>query len=267
MKSEENHPQPSSSSSSLPSSPPKFQVPAVPTMVVNKMDAIIVARYAPLVLPQNLNAFPTGDYMKYFPRFNGEGDVTTEEHLASYYSFANNFNIEHSDVWMRVFVQSLDGEVRKWFRGLPVGSIADIDVLDETFLRQWGDKKYYLYYITEFGALKRKNSESVSYFTKIFNKMYNKIPTEIKPTETSAKITFSNAFDVEFSLLPRERRSTTLSLMQEAIVEVEANILAAEKIKNRSDRDKRNKRRMFHLLLMLQQLIQKLKKCLKCSKL
>jgi hypothetical protein len=84
-------------------------------MVVNRMDSIIVARYAPLVLPQVLSAFPTGDYIKYLPRFNGEGDVTVEEHLASFYSFAYNFNIEQSDVWMRVFIQSLDGEVIKWF--------------------------------------------------------------------------------------------------------------------------------------------------------
>jgi hypothetical protein len=71
-------------------------------------------------------------------------------------------------------------------------------------MKLWGDKKDCLYYITEFGALKRKSGESVSYFTKRFNKMLTKIPDEIKPTETSAKITFSNAFDVEFSLLLRE---------------------------------------------------------------
>jgi hypothetical protein len=210
LKFEEAHPQQYVSSTSPPLSPSKAQITVVPTMAnlpnpPNKMDVIIVARYAPLVLPQNLNSFPTRDYMKYLPRFNGEGDVTTEEHLASYYNFADNFNIEHVDVWMRVFVQSLDGEVRKWFRSLPANSIPDIEVLDETFLRQWGDKKYYLYYITEFGSLKRKNGESVSNFTKIFNNMYNKIPVEIKPTETSSKITFSNAFDVEFSLLLRER--------------------------------------------------------------
>jgi hypothetical protein len=52
-----------------------------------------------------------------------------------------------------------------------------------------------LYYITEFGALKRKNGEFVSDFTKRFNKMYSKIPHEIKPAETSAKLTFFNAFD------------------------------------------------------------------------
>ena len=48
------------------------------------MDAIVVARYAPLVLPQPMNALPAGDYLKYIPKFSGEGEVTSEEHLADY---------------------------------------------------------------------------------------------------------------------------------------------------------------------------------------
>jgi hypothetical protein len=68
------------------------------------MEVIITTRYAPLVLPYNLNSFPTGDYMKYFPRYNGEGEVTVEEYLVAFYSFVDNFNIEHEDVWMRLFV-------------------------------------------------------------------------------------------------------------------------------------------------------------------
>jgi hypothetical protein len=86
---------------------------------------------------------------------------------------------------MRFFVQSLDGEVRKWFWGLPPASIEDIDALDEAFMNQWGDRRDYLYYIIEFGALMRKNGESISDFTKRFNKMYGRIPDEIKPTESS----------------------------------------------------------------------------------
>jgi hypothetical protein len=161
----------------------------------NRMDAIVAARYAPLVLPQPMNALPIGDYLKYMPKFTGEEDITAEEHLATFYSYADNLNIENEDVWMRVFVQSLDGEARKWFRSLAPGSIVGIEALDDAFLRHWGDKKDFLYYITEFGALKRKEGESMSYFSKRFNKMYNKIPTEIKPTETSAKITYASAFD------------------------------------------------------------------------
>jgi hypothetical protein len=69
-----------------------------------------------------------------------------------------------------------------------------------------------------------------------------KIPTEIKPTETSAKITYASAFDLEFCLMLRERRSTSLSHMQDASLEVESNILAADKLRGKSDRDRRKGR-------------------------
>jgi hypothetical protein len=204
----------------------------------NRMDAIVAARYAPLVLPQPMNALPAGDYLKYMPKFTGEEDITVEEHLVAFYSYADNLNIENEDVWMRVFVQSLDGEVRKWFRGLTPGSIAGIEALDDVFLRQWGDKKDFMYYITEFGSLKRKEGESVSDFSKRFNKMYNKIPAEIKPTEASAKITYASAFDPDFCLLLRERRATSLAHMQDAALEVESNVLAVDRLRSKADRDR-----------------------------
>ena len=72
--------------------------------------------------------------------------------------------------------------------------------------------------------------------------MYNKIPTEIKSTETSTKITYVSAFDPEFCLLLRERRATSLAHMQDASLEVESNILAVEKIRSKYDRDKRKGR-------------------------
>jgi hypothetical protein len=90
------------------------------------MDAIVAARYAPLLLPQPLNALPPGDYLKYMPKFTREEDVTAEEHLSSFYSYAYNQNIENEDVWMRVFFQSLFGEDRKWFRGMAPSSITSI---------------------------------------------------------------------------------------------------------------------------------------------
>ena len=99
------------------------------------MDAIVAARYAPLILPHPMNPLPVGDYLKYMPKFTGEGDITAKEHLAAFYSYADNLNIGDEDVWMRVFVQSLDGEVRKWFRGLAPRSIAGIEALDNAFLR------------------------------------------------------------------------------------------------------------------------------------
>jgi hypothetical protein len=106
-------------------------------------------------------------------------------------------------------------------------------------LKHWGDRRDFLYYIIEFGNLKKENGESVSDFTKRFNKVYTKIHAEVKPTETSAQITYANSFDSEFCLLLRERRSATLSLMQYASLEVESNILVSHKLKGSVDRKRK----------------------------
>ena len=51
-----------------------------------RMKLIVAARYAPLALPVPLHDFPQGDYVKYLPKFIGEGEETTKEHLATFYS-------------------------------------------------------------------------------------------------------------------------------------------------------------------------------------
>jgi uncharacterized small protein (DUF1192 family) len=93
--------------------------------------------------------------------------------------------------------------------------------------------------MTEFGSLKKQEGESVSDFSKRFNKMYNKIPAEIKPSEASAQISYASAFDPDFCLVLRERRATSLAQMQDAAVEVESNILAADRLRNQPDTNRR----------------------------
>ena len=68
--------------------------PQAPT----KIERIIAARYGPLVLPTPLNAMPTGEYQKYRPKFTGNEGVTSEEHLESFYRYANNLDISENDV-------------------------------------------------------------------------------------------------------------------------------------------------------------------------
>jgi hypothetical protein len=210
-----------------PSPPPNIPM-ARENPPMTRMEAIIVARYTPLLLPQPLNALPAYVYLKQLPKFTGEGDITVEEHLEAFYSFTDDHVIMHAYVWMGIFIHSLEGEARRWFRDLPLGSVNGIEALDNAFLRQWGDKKYFMYYMTEFGSLKRKEGEPVSEFSKRFNKMYNKIPVEIKPSEASAKITYAGTFDLDFFLLLRERKATTLAHIQDAAMEVESNILAVD---------------------------------------
>ena len=90
--------------------------------------------------------------------------------------------------------------------------------------------------------MKRKEGEFVFDFSKRFNKMYNKIPAEIKPSEALDKITYASAFDLDFCLLLRERRDVMLTLMQDAVMEVESNISAINRLKSTGDRNTPKKR-------------------------
>jgi hypothetical protein len=149
--------------------------------------AKVAARYAPLVLPVPLHDLPE-NYMKSLPKFTGEGDLTAQEHINFFDQFADILGIEHEDVYSRLLVQTFEGQVRTWFRSLAAGSLRSYEELESDFIRQWGERKDHLYYLTEFGALRKKNSESVLEFTQRFNKLYNKIPVEVKPSQPAAKV-------------------------------------------------------------------------------
>jgi hypothetical protein len=227
---------------SPPSSPTNSSSVSTPKTAMatplTKMEQILANRYAPLVFPNPLSALPTGDYQKYMPKFTRVGDYTAEEHIEAFYAYDENINISEEDVWTRVFFQRLDGQAWKWFKELSANSVTGIEQLDEVFLKHWGERRDLLYYIVEFGNLRREYGESVSDFIKRFNRMFCKIPAEIKPSDASAKITFSVAFDPDFCLILRERRSATLALMQYAALEVESNITTSQKLKGKVKRNK-----------------------------
>ena len=62
------------------------------------------------------------------------------------------------------------------------------------------------------------------------------MPAEVKPTPTSAMMTYANAFDSQFCLLLRERRCASLADMQDVAFEVESNIVAVERLGGNADR-------------------------------
>ena len=64
---------------------------------------------------------------------------------------------------------------------------------------------------------------------------YEFIPTNVKPPPGAAKLHYANAFDSEFTLLLRERRSTSLENMIQDVIEVEVNLSTSNKTKQRGD--------------------------------
>jgi hypothetical protein len=70
-------------------------------------------------------------------------------------------------------------------------------------------------------------------FIQRFNKLYNKIPIEVNPSQPAAKVTFAGAFEPNFALLLRERRGDTLTRMQDDSIEIESNMMASRKLKTK----------------------------------
>ena len=94
-----------------------------------------------------------------------------------------------------MFVKSLDGEARKWFKTLGDRSINNWEEMENAFTKKWGDNKDHGYCLTEFNTLRKRHNEDVSEFIKRFNKLYTILPAEMKPHQTTAKVVFVAAFE------------------------------------------------------------------------
>lgn len=123
----------------------------------------------------------------------------------------------------------MDGEARKWLKGIPNNSIPSWEEMEHLFTQRWGEKRDHGYSLTEFNAIKKKYDETIVEFFKRFNKLYNSLLVEIKPPPASAKITFAGAFESDFGFTLSKRRSPTLDQIQIDALEIEANLMAAGK--------------------------------------
>jgi hypothetical protein len=137
---------------------------------------------------------------------------------------------------MRLFTQSLSGEVRKWFKSLPATSIQDFTAFETSFITRWGDKKNPLQLLTQYNNMKRASDETVQEFSAHFMRVYNSIPAEVQPPPGAAQLRYADSFDSDFTLLLRERRSANLDAMMSDTIEVEVNLMASGKIKQSFNR-------------------------------
>ena len=77
-----------------------------------------------------------------------EGYILSQQHLDRFNDFCDLEEVDYEDARMRLFSQSFNGEVKKWFKGLTIGSIHDFQEFEIAFLRKWGRKKNSLHLLT-----------------------------------------------------------------------------------------------------------------------
>jgi hypothetical protein len=76
------------------------------------------------------------NYLKILSKFNGENETSTKDHIVAFQYCTYNWVVEFEDVCMHIFVQSLEGDPRKWFRNFLVNTFPSWEVLQTTFMNQ-----------------------------------------------------------------------------------------------------------------------------------
>jgi hypothetical protein len=160
-------PSPSSSTASV-TSPPITQV------VVQPPPPIMAARYAPLVLATPLHAMPQ-DYQTRLPQFDGTGPLNAQQHVDKMNDYFDLQEVDEVDVQMRLFAQSLTGDVKKWFKALRPASVVDLAAFQRIFLDRWEVKKNPLQILSEYENIRRNQGETVQDYCTHFNNLYNAI--------------------------------------------------------------------------------------------
>ena len=99
--------------------------------------------YAPLILLVNLNDMPD-NYDSKIKQFGAEDINSTQQHIDWCKYFYDLTEVDEEDVQLRLFAQSLKGEVKNWFRALAPRSIPDFRRFETVFLEKWEEKKNYV---------------------------------------------------------------------------------------------------------------------------
>jgi len=177
------------------------------------------------------------DYQTRIPQFDSTGAINAQQHIDRMHDFCDLHEVDENDLKLRLFAQSLGGEVRKWFKNLAAGSIVDLATLHLSFLNRWETKKSPLHILNEYKNLKRVPNETIEEYCDRFDKVYHAIRATIKPPPGLALIHFQEGFDVGMAYQLRVRDPTTLEDMQENALKVEANLLA-KKAKTKHEKKK-----------------------------
>jgi hypothetical protein len=158
----------------------------------------MAARFSPLVLSTQLHDFPR-EYNQRIKLYDVDSNVSTQKHLDWFNDFVDLEKVDFEDAKMRLFAQSLVGEVRKWFRALPVESILNFEAFETSFLAKWSDNKNSLQLLTQYNNMRRSHDETIQGFLERFIKVYHSIPTEspfIKIYPRSLFVTLSLSADI-----------------------------------------------------------------------
>lgn len=169
-------------------------------------------RYAPLILPAQLHVMPI-DYQSKIFRFDATSHYTAQWYVNMMSDFFELHEIDEADVEIRLFSQTLIGDVNKWFKSFLSNHIADLENFQRLFIDRWENKKDPLQILLEYENIRRRPNETIQCYCTIFNNICNAVPVNLRPPPNLALIKFPNGFNIDMAYQLSERNPPTLEEM------------------------------------------------------
>ena len=134
-----------------------------------------------------LHKLPRG-YTQRLKHFTGERGYLVEEHLGLFADWTDLEEVDHEDFKVRLLAQSLDGRARRWFTSLPDNSISSYQYFEEILKNRWEERKDPRKCLSNFHSIRGEESESFLEFSSRFLKVYDSIPTQLKPPPSDVQL-------------------------------------------------------------------------------
>ncbi|KAH9292578.1 hypothetical protein KI387_042238, partial [Taxus chinensis] len=163
------------------------------------------------------------------PKFQGNNAITGDQHLKLFINMMEDFEIEHEDVYIKLFIHTLEEDARDWYKALPDNSIDSWTEMSNAFRLQYGDRTDPRFLLIEFENIKKNPNESVHDFNTRFNKTLRRFPVRIRPCDESCLIKYSDAFDKKAAYYLRDKNPTNLRQAFTMALQIENNIKAIGK--------------------------------------
>jgi hypothetical protein len=115
--------------------------------------------------------------------FSGDGTIDAKRHIDLFLDVCDFHLVEHDDVMVRLFLQTLSGQAYEWYTTFPTRSIDSFDDLEAMFLNMFAPPVAYHTLLTNFTQICLKKNERIRDFNLRFNKTLNKIPEDKRPND------------------------------------------------------------------------------------
>jgi hypothetical protein len=169
-------------------------------------------------------------YEKWLPKFTGTDVIGAEEHMSSFWAFFQLHPIadDAEDLVMKLFSATLYDAARRWYIGLPDGSIKTMDQLEEVFLKRWSIKEDPNMLLTRlYGIAKRENETIREYHTR-FEAALQRVPPSHKPSDDYLAHLYTRSFSGQLGYLLRDKNPQSIQEAQEIATRIEGNLLSAK---------------------------------------